>query len=115
MHKIFRQLTLSRIAAALFIATLALLITGLLGLIATSASDGAMMLGVHGLSAGETVLLGIASFVLAAVVLGLAVANERLVRVEAKLGALAQREKPEKQSSQDLAEPSPAADCLDSN
>jgi hypothetical protein len=106
MHKIFRQLTLSRIAAALFVAGLVLFITGLIGLLATSTSDAAMVLGVHGLSAGQTVLLGIASFVLAAVVFGLAIANERLVRVEAKLDALARKLDLEKQASEYLAEQS---------
>jgi hypothetical protein len=88
MHRVFRRLTLNRIGAALFVGGVVLLLVGLVSVFASWASQGSMLIKFSGLSGPQSLLLGLASLVLSAIVFGLAIVSERLARVEAKLDAL---------------------------
>src|SRR5260370_40682343 len=88
MYSILRQLNLNRIGAGLFVVGLVLLVAGLAGSVLSWASQGPASLRGAGLSDGESVLLDLACFILSAVVFGLAIVNERLARIEAKLETL---------------------------
>jgi hypothetical protein len=88
MHQIFRHLTLNRIGAGLFLIGLVLLLGGLIGGLASWGTQGSTSISFNGLSGPQTLLLGLASLALSAIVFGLAIANERLVRIEAKLDSL---------------------------
>jgi hypothetical protein len=88
MHHIFRHLTLNRIGAGLFLIGLALLLGGLIGGLVSWGSQSSTSVSFSGLSGPQSLLLGLASLALSAIVFGLAIVNERLVRIEAKLDSL---------------------------
>ena len=88
MHRFFRFLTLSRIGAVLFLAAAILLTIGILGALASWGSEGSMSVRFNGMNEFQTLLLGFAFLVCSAIVFGLAIINERLVRIEAKLDSL---------------------------
>jgi hypothetical protein len=88
MLRIFRHLTLNRIGAGLFLIGLALLLGGLIAGLASWGSQGSTSISFSGLSGPQSLLLGLASLALSAIVFGLAIVNERLVRIEAKLDSL---------------------------
>ena len=88
MHHVFRHLTLNRIGAGLYFMGLVLLLVGLISILASWGSQGSMSIGFSGLSGPQSLLLGLAGLVLSAIVFGLAIVNERLVRIEAKLDSL---------------------------
>jgi hypothetical protein len=97
MHRVFRRLTLNRIGAALFVGGVILLLTGLVSVLASWMSQASASIHFGGLSGPHCLLLGLAGLVLSALVFGLAIVNERLARVEAKLDALGESLASEKQ------------------
>ncbi len=90
MQAILRSFTLDRLGAALLLAAVILIPIGLIGIVFSAASEGRDRLAIFWLSGGEALLSGCAALVLAAIVFALAVINERLMRIEAALKALAQ-------------------------
>ena len=110
MSSIFRHLTLHRIGAGLFVAGLVLLVGGAAGVGVSAASAGASALWIVGLSGGQALLLGLACLVSSALVFAQAITQDRLVRVEAKLDALARERGVEELAATYPAEPSAAAD-----
>src|SRR5690349_9353258 len=88
MNHVFRHMTLNRIGTGLFFVGLVLLLVGLLGVLASWGSEGSTSFRFSGLSGSQSLLLGLASLVLSAIVFGLAIINERLARIEAKLDSL---------------------------
>jgi hypothetical protein len=97
MHRVFRLLTLNRIGAALFVGGVILLLTGLVSVLASMMSQDSVSIHFGGLSGPQCLLLGLAGLVHSALVFGLAIVNERLARVEAKLDALGEGLASEKQ------------------
>jgi hypothetical protein len=67
---------------------LVLLLSGLIAALTSWGSQGSTSVRFSGLSGPQSLLLGLASLVLSAIVFGLAIVNERLVRIEAKLDSL---------------------------
>ena len=110
MSSLFRQLTLTRIGAVLFVVGLLLLAAGAAGVVASAASGGSGTLWVAGLSGGQALLLGLACLVSSAVVFAHAITLQRLARVEAKLDALASKQAAEKLASAYSAQPGAPAD-----
>jgi hypothetical protein len=89
MHSFLRHLTLNRIGAGLFVSGILLLVGGVVGLLNSVASDGRSTVHIVGLTGGQALLVGLASLVFSAVFFALAVTQERLARLEAKLDAAA--------------------------
>ena len=88
MHHVFRYLTLSRIGIGLFLTSLYLLFGSIIGFLVRSVSEGSTTVKFSGLNESQSLLLGLASLVLSAIIFGLAIVIERLVRIEAKLDSL---------------------------
>jgi hypothetical protein len=70
--------------------SLYLLLGSMTGFLVRSVSQGSTTVKFSGLNESQSLLLGLASLVLSAIVFGLAIVNERLVRIEAKLDSLRQ-------------------------
>jgi hypothetical protein len=88
VHRVFRHLTLNRIGTCLFLMSLCLLFASIVEFLVRSVSQGSTTVRFSGLSESESLLLGVASLVLSAIVFGLAIVNERLERIEAKLDSV---------------------------
>ena len=88
MHHVFRYLTLNRIGIGLFLMSLYLLFGCIIGFLVRSVSEGSTTVKFSGLNESQSLLLGLASLVLSAIIFGLAIVIERLVRIEAKLDSL---------------------------
>jgi hypothetical protein len=72
----------------LFLISLYLLFGSIIEYLVRSVSQGSTMVKFSGLNESESLLLGLASLVLSAIIFGLTIVNERLVRIEAKLDSL---------------------------
>jgi len=99
MHHLFRRLTLNRIGAGLFVVGFVLLFVGLISVLASWASEGSTSVRFAGMSGPQSLLLGLAGLVLSAIVFGLAIIDERLLRIEAKLDSLGKSSGSEHQSA----------------
>jgi hypothetical protein len=88
MHHIFRRLTLNHLGVGLFFTGLVLLVVGLISLVGSWGSQYSMSVRIVELSGPQSLLLGLASLVLSAIVFGLAIINERQTRIEDKLNSL---------------------------
>jgi hypothetical protein len=79
---------------------LVLLLGGLIGVLISWGSQGSTSVRFSGLNESQSLLLGLASLVLSAIIFGLAIVNERLVRIEAKLDSLGKSSESENQSAE---------------
>jgi hypothetical protein len=95
----FRRITLNRIGSGLFVVGILLLVGGAAGLILHEVSGGSARLLVVGGTWGQVLLLGVTSLVFSTVIFGLAIIQERLARIEAKLDAAIQIRALEEQST----------------
>ena len=90
MHHVFRHLTLNHLGGGLFFTGLVLLVVGLISVLGSWVSQYSASVRFVELSGPQSLLLGLASLVLSAIVFGLASINERQTRIEAKLNSLGQ-------------------------
>jgi len=100
MQHFFRHLTLNRIGAGLFLMSLYLLFGSIIEVLVRSVSQGSTTVKFSGLNESQSLLLGLAGLVLSAIVFGLAIVNDRLVRIEAKLDSLRQSSGSENQPAE---------------
>jgi len=100
MHRLFRHLTLNYIGAGLFVVGFLLLLGGLVSIVASWGSDGSMSIRICGLSGPQSLLAGLAGLLLSSIIFGLAVINERLARIEAKLDSLGKSPGAESQATE---------------
>ncbi len=100
MHQVFRHLTLNRIGAGLCVVGLVLFLGGITSVLASWGSAGSTSIRICGLSGPQSLLAGLAGLVLSAIIFGLAIVNERLARIEARLESMGKNSGAENQATE---------------
>jgi hypothetical protein len=109
MTTLFRYVTLNRIGAGLFAVSVLLVVGGAINLIIQAVAGGSGSNWLAAPNVGPFLLAGLLGMVLSAIIFALAITQERLARIEAKLDTVMRARAPGPSSGNDRADPVAAA------